>query len=456
MSLQRTLGLRLSLWYAAVLVLSTLALVAVTYALLASSLAQRDHDIIRATVREYASRYELGGLLALRRAVELEERTGDRERLFVRVIGPGASALFARMPQDWSGYAQEDLGDGRGRIADLLTHDTQAVLEVASVQLSDGTILQVGKSNEIRLALLRKFQWIVGLLSIGAVAIGVIGGLVLTGSTVRPIYDLIAVVQGIIRTGRTDTRVPDRNARGDAVDELSALFNTMLDRINGLIAAMGQSLDNVAHDLRTPLARLRGIAERALQSGNPVEQREALGTCLEESERILSMLNTLMDISEAETGVVQLKREPVAVRSLLEEVVELYEDVADARRVSVTLEPGEDLTVSGARDRLRQVFANLLDNAIKYTPAEGSVRIRASRDEDTARIQFGDTGTGIAAEDLPHIWDRLYRADPSRSERGLGLGLSLVKAYVEAHGGTVEAASEPGRGSTFTVRLPLS
>jgi signal transduction histidine kinase len=456
MSLQRTLGLRLSLWYAAVLVLSTLALVAVTYALLASSLAQRDHDIIRATVREYASRYELGGLLALRRAVELEERTGDRERLFVRVIGPGASALFARMPQDWSGYAQEDLGDARGRMADLLTHDTQAVLEVASVQLSDGTILQVGKSNEIRLALLRKFQWIVGLLSIGAVAVGVIGGLVLTGSTVRPIYDLIAVVQGIIRTGRTDTRVPDRNARGDAVDELSALFNTMLDRINGLIAAMGQSLDNVAHDLRTPLARLRGIAERALQSGNPAEQREALGTCLEESERILAMLNTLMDISEAETGVVQLKREPVSVRPLLEEVVELYEDVADAKSVSVALEPGEELIVSGARDRLRQVFANLLDNAIKYTPAQGSVHIAASRDEDTARISFVDTGTGIAAEHLPRIWDRLYRADPSRSERGLGLGLSLVKAYIEAHGGTVEATSEPGRGSAFTVRLPLA
>jgi signal transduction histidine kinase len=451
-ALQRTLGLRLSVWYGAIFVTSMLVLVGLTYALLASSLAQRDHDIIRATVREYASRYEIGGLLALERAVEIEERTGNRERLFVRVIGPGADALFARMPQGWSSYAQQELGDQDQRSA----LQGRAVLEVATVQLFDGTILQVGKSNEIRLALLRKFQWIVGVVSIVALAIGLTGGLVLTRSTLKPVYDLIAVVSGIIRTGRTDRRVPARHAGGDAVDELSALFNTMLDRITGLIAAMGQSLDNVAHDLRTPLARLRGIAERALQTGDPVAAREALETCLEESERILSMLNTLMDISEAETGVVQLKREPVSLRDLVGEAVELYGDVAEDKGVTVTLEAGEDVSIAAAPDRMRQVFANLLDNAIKYTPKGGEVRVNVRRDEDSAVVSVSDTGAGIATEHLPRIWDRLYRADPSRSERGLGLGLSLVKAYVEAHGGTVTATSEPGKGSVFTIRLPLT
>ena len=126
------------------------------------------------------------------------------------------------------------------------------------------------------------------------------------------------------------------------------------------------------------------------------------------------------------------------------------------RRWPVTLEPGDDVTVSGARDRLRQVFANLLDNAIKYTPESGQVRIAVARDGDTAVVTVTDTGAGIAAEHLPRIWERLYRADPSRTERGLGLGLSLVKAYVQAHGGEVEAHSEPGRGSTFTVRLPIA
>ena len=453
-TLRRALGLRLSVWYAAVFTISMLGLVAVTYALLASSLAQRDHDIIHATLREYASRYETGGLVALSRAVELEERTGDQERLFVRVLGLGADAVFVREPQAWGQYAVEDLDARNDSLGEELEHERRAVLEVASARLPDGTILQVGKTNEIRLALLRRFELIVGVLSIAALTIGISGGLILTRSTVQPIYELIAVVQNIITTGRTDTRVPEREPQGDAVHELGALFNAMLDRINALLAAMGQSLDNVAHDLRTPIARLRAIAGRALESGNAEQQREALADCLEEAERLLSMVNTLVDISEAETGVVTLELKPVALRPLLAEVVELYEDVAETKRVSVTLGPGADTQVNGEPDRLRRVFANLLDNAIKYTPEGGSVRIDVSHDQGMAVITVADTGAGIAAEHLPRIWERLYRADASRSERGLGLGLTLVKAYVTAHGGTVDAVSEVGKGSTFTVRLP--
>jgi signal transduction histidine kinase len=167
------------------------------------------------------------------------------------------------------------------------------------------------------------------------------------------------------------------------------------------------------------------------------------------------MLNALMDISEAETGVLRLTREPVDLRGLAEETIDLYEDVAEAKTIAVTLTPGESVVVSGARDRLRQALANLLDNALKYTPDSGRVTITVARDGSDAVLTVEDTGIGIDAKDLPRIWERLYRADPSRSERGLGLGLSLVKAYVEAHGGRVEAVSQPGSGSRFVVRLPL-
>lgn len=449
-----TLGLRLSLWYAAVFIGSTVLLVGLTYALLASSLAQRDHDIITATLREYASRYAAGGLPALQRSVELEARTGSRERLFVRVLGPDADALFASMPPGWGDFAIDQLGNRNDGLSEVPARDRDAVLEVASARLIDGTILQVGKSNEIRLALLREFRTIVGWVAALSLVVGVTGGLLLTRSTLQPVYDLIYVVQRIIQTGRTNERVPERLSGGDAVDELIALFNAMLDRITTLINAMGESLDNVAHDLRTPMARMRGIAERALESGDAAAQREALADCLEESDRIVSMLSTLMDISEAETGVLRLQLEPIELRALLSEVIELYEDVADAKKIRVTLEPGEPVTISGAPDRLRQAFANLVDNAIKYTAQDGSVSVLARTEDGSAVVTVTDTGTGIAPQDLPRIWDRLYRADPSRSERGLGLGLSLVKAYVQAHGGTVQAASQPGHGSVFTVRLP--
>jgi signal transduction histidine kinase len=453
---RRTIGLRLSLWYTAVFVLSTVGLVGLTYALLAGSLAQRDHDIINATLREYASRYEAGGLLALQRAIELEQRTGRRERLFVRVLGPGADALFVTTPPGWGDFDVDRLQDGSDGLGAAYARDRDAILEVASARLYDGTIIQVGKSNETRRALLRQFRVIVGWVSAIALIIGVLGGLVLTRSTLQPIDNLIHVVRNIIRTGRTNERVPARETSGDTVDELIALFNTMLDRITGLIGAMGESLDNVAHDLRTPMARLRGIAERALQSGDPAQQREALADCLEESDRILSILNTLMDISEAETGVLRLAREPVALRELLTQVVELYEEVADARRVAVSLDPGDEVVVSGSPDRLRQAFANLLDNAIKYTSAGGTVTIKVLAEEQDAVVTVSDTGAGIAPEHLPRIWDRLYRADASRSERGLGLGLSLVRAYIRAHDGQVSATSTPGTGSVFTVRLPAA
>jgi signal transduction histidine kinase len=170
----------------------------------------------------------------------------------------------------------------------------------------------------------------------------------------------------------------------------------------------------------------------------------------------MSMLDTLMDISEAETGTMRLSYEDVDVSALVGEVAELYHDVAEDKQIRITTRVPQTLLLRGDRSRLRQVLANLVDNAVKYTPSAGSVAIEACEDAENIIVRVKDKGAGITPVELPQVWDRLYRGDQSRSQRGLGLGLSLVRAVVHAHHGRVEVASEPGRGSVFSVYLPRS
>ena len=450
----QALGLRLAAWYLSTFLVSTIVIGVLTYGLLASLLETRDHDIIQSTMREYATRYQAGGLPALARAIELEQRSGTREPLFVRLVGPFEDVLLYSLPETWGAFDLSELPGGPNDIwSQVRARDRNAVLEVATIDVGGGSLLQVGKTSEARNQLLSNFRRVLMLGAGFALVIGVVGGVFLTRSTLKPLRDLRDAVRRILQTGQTDDRVPVYGTE-DAVDELSGLFNAMLARITTLIHGMRNALDSVAHDLRTPMTRLRVTAESALATDDPVKHREALSDCLEESERVLSMLTTLMDISEAETGTMKLKVSSIDLATLAKEVGDLYEDAADDAGVSLQISVPSDLAVPADRDRLRQALANLVDNAIKYTPRGGRVELSAAKDPDTVVIRVADTGRGISEHDLPRIFDRLYRGDESRATRGLGLGLSLVRASVEAQGGTVSVKSTPGKGSIFEIRLP--
>ena len=456
--LRQAFGVRLAWWYALVFLASSLSFVGITYALLAASMRMHDREFLQSTLIQFADAYTRGGPERLRREIERVQLSGIEGPLFVRAVTRAQEVVVVSLPDRWRHFDPTQLSTpslaGGQAWATLETGgDDGHVLEVLSVRLGDGTLFQVGKSTEHRAELLRRFRRLLFFALAAILLIGGAGGAMLTRSALQPLRALADTVSGILRTGRTTARVPVQPG-GDAFGDLVGLVNAMLDRIDAVVGGMRGALDNVAHDLRTPMARLRGTAEAALASNDPAVLRGALADCVEESDRIIAMLSTLMDISEAETGTMALRRERTELRQLVSQTVDLYEDVAEEAGVEIHTNVPDGVAVDADSNRLRQVLANIVDNAVKYTPRGGRIDLTAGRDDATAWIRVSDTGSGIPPEDLPRVWERLYRADKSRSTRGLGLGLSLVKAIVEAHGGLVTIQSRPGQGTSVEVRLP--
>lgn len=462
----KTIGFRLTVWYSLLFMASSLALFGLAYFLLSSSLRQIDQEAIQSELNDYATVYRSYGRDALMMELHVDRAEGDAS-FIVRLADSQNRTVSLIIPDRWaaafdrtqlektatSGDEQwQYLGGKTGHDSILPGEDG---FEISSVRLPDGWLLQVGNGTEKRRAVLVAFRGIFAVIILPAILAGLAGGMFLALRALRPIRDLIHALNSIIQTGETKARVPVRHS-GDELDELGTLFNTMLGKLESLIHGMRAALDNVAHDLRSPMTRLRGIAEVALSSNqNGEASREALADCLEESDHVLTMLNQLMDLSEAETGAMKLELEARKVQSLIEEVIEVYRYVAEEKNIAIQATAPEELFVVADRNRLRQALANLLDNAVKYTLQGGKIDIEAFQQQQQITIVVRDTGIGIPQEDLPKIWDRLYRGDKSRSQRGLGLGLSLVRAIVHAHQGRVEVISEPNKGSRFMLHLPV-
>ena len=445
----RTLGTRLAVWYVAVTLASFVVLAAVLSLSMHAWEERDEQSSTESLLERYRSALETGGTDALRAMFTCEG--GPKSSVAIRLRDERHIEVYSASSDEASKGVASALGESR----EGATVSTRApegwYFAAASVSL--GRQLEVVLHDDSA----PRF-WIhareTSLLILGCGLLSaVVGAFVITRRSLRPVGDLARATQGIIDSGDLSLRVPDRGTADD-LDQLAALFNRMLARNEALVRAMKESLDNVAHDLRTPLTRLRAGAELALGEPESASRaREALAETIEESDRVLGMMTTLMDITEAETGAMRLDKHVEDLAAIAREAVDLYDLVSSERGVHIVTRLAPDVRVLVDRARIRQVCANLIDNAIKYTAPGGRVEVTVSGDETTAIVSVADTGMGIPPLDRPRVWDRLYRGDQSRTERGLGLGLSLVKAVVEAHGGEVVLRSDVGVGSTFEVRL---
>jgi two-component system OmpR family sensor kinase len=246
---------------------------------------------------------------------------------------------------------------------------------------------------------------------------------------------------------------------GDAAEELTLLaasFNDLLSRLDQSFETMRRFVQDASHELRTPLAVIRGEADVALsRNREAAEYREALTVIQRESQRLSRLVDDLLNLARADAGRVHLKLEDIYLNDLLAECCRSVQPLASAREIHLECRCDGDVAFRGDEILLRRMVTNLLDNALRYTPPGGRVRASLEAESAGVRIRIADTGIGITPDAVPHVFERFYRADPSRSRQqdGFGLGLSIVKWIAESHHGAVELSSQPGAGSTFTVHL---
>jgi two-component system sensor histidine kinase BaeS len=302
-------------------------------------------------------------------------------------------------------------------------------------------------------------------LLIGAVLLLVGGTVIATLVIFRPAQARLSAVEEAARRfgeGDLSARAPEMG--GDEVAAVAAAFNRMASDLAARQAqlveadrARRQLLADVSHELMTPLTAIRGYAETlGLPQFVPQskEGQRAVKVIHEEGERIERLVKDLLDLARFEAGGISLALENVDVDEIFERVSERHAQAAQDKSVAIVIDPHDDIRMVGDPHRLEQAVQNLASNALRHTPPGGTIRLGAARDNGTVKITVADNGVGIPAEHLPHVFDRFYKADQSRSQAGSGLGLSIVKAIIERHGGSVSVRSERGGGTVFTLVLP--
>ena len=463
----KSLKFRFTIVFSMVFIAGATALYVVSYVLVSSFLQREEQELLDAKFLEFWAVYQTGRTAAIQREFSPENLVTESTAFFVRIANRKNVTMLLFRPSSWREYDLDSLAEAipsEGVSVVWLSGSDGSILRVASVRLFDGNYLQVGVSNRQRVALLDNLRRAYLLVSVPFAVLGIVGGWIVASRGLKPVKNLSTLSRFIIETGELSRRIPPLGSR-DELDELTLLFNRMLEKIETLITGMRSSLDNVAHDLRTPMTRIRMKADSALDAADE-DTRPVLEAIVAETEQMLTMMTTLMDISGAETGVMRLELERVDFGRLVGDISELYSYTAAEKGVDLSTDIESPLMVSIDVNRMRQVVANLIDNAVKYTPPDGEVKIRGFRSDGSVCLDVCDTGIGIDAEDMPQIWDRLFRGDKSRTQPGLGLGLGLVKAIVEAHGGEVSAESPVVRqegsenhshpGAIFRVTIPAA
>jgi signal transduction histidine kinase len=405
---------------------------------------------------EYSVLYNRDGLRGL---TEVFAAGKHEESQAVRIVASDGSVLFEQIPEavrgyDWPSRAPLDLRPG-GTMLTTLAHPTHPQHLLAGCQLlEDGNTLWFGRTDSEDRAYedhIRANLWLAGLASAALMLLPLWW---FADQVLRPVREMMVTAQ-TMSEGRADTPI----VAPHAVPELRAFadaYNRGLARIKALTDELQDANDNLAHELRTPLARIRGNLEAYHDTTDNPAAKKAAARGLDEIDRATQLVHTILTIRAGEHQALKLHVEPVDLRALLIHLHDLYQPAAEQRGLSLGLEVGEAIVLPLDQQRITQAVANLLDNALAYTPTGGSVSLALQASATSARIIVRDTGPGVHAAEKERIWLRHARGSAvSARTPGMGLGLSLVHAIAIAHGGSTGCATRDARGAEFWIELPL-
>ncbi len=458
---------RLTLFYVAVFALLLASASAFFYRFL---VYQTDNDLRAELIERSAA---LRGYLRIEgeRATLVYDTRDPEEAFFIgnatryyQVYDAETGEMAARSPQlEALGfqYTPEEVREvAHGpEFTGLDTEQVDLLLHNDIVRSPEGRpyLLQVGAPLGPRDAVLNRLLTSIFWALPSGIALALMSGWWVSGRVLRPLASLSTAARDM-SIAQLHLRLPLTGA-GDELDRLAAAFNEMFGRLELAVQQMKDFTASISHELRTPLTVLRGEAEIALASARGErDYRRTLESQLEEFTKLSQLIDQMLTLARAEAGQIDLRRENVNLSALARALVDIMEPLAASKSVALAAAPGPDVVIPGDPAWLERAILNLLDNAVKYTGADGRIEVTVSRAPTEALLEVRDTGTGISAEALPHIFERFYRADPSRSKEtdGAGLGLSLVEWIVKQHRGHITVESRPGLGTTVRVALPLA
>ncbi len=418
-----------------------------------------DEDLIE-DISEFKLLLESDGMAGVKREIEREMNSDDQSISFLRLLDSQGNQLFGPNLSHWEGITSNK------EIIDTLNLDSEAILQTMDFSsqeydtrvvygyIAPDVILHAGESIEEKEEIMEILITVISVMFIIVIPLASMVSWLMARRAVQGIEEISRTASNI-ESGHLDKRVPVTKAHGAEIQKLAGTFNSMLDRIRSLVAELRQMSDNIAHDLRSPLGRIRASAELALSKDRTITEHQATANkTIEECDRLLQMINATLDVAEAEAGINDTVREKIDITELVRDACELFEPVAEEKGVELICAIGSGCFIHGNVQYLQRMLANLVDNALKYTSPKGKVGVDLVCTAKHIKIAVSDSGIGIPASEQARIFDRFYRCDNSRSQEGCGMGLSFAQAVARAHGGEISVASRSGAGTSFTINLP--